>query len=405
LRCLVGIDDTDSARGYCTTYLAYRIAADARSEYNVLPYPRLVRLNPNIPFKTRGNAAVCLQIETDDVGQTFERVCAMAAKFSDEEGGANTGLVFLEELDMLGQLGQLYTDALNGVVNVHRVRTFLNQHNVRYWIQGNGMGLVGATASLAFDESFDHTYELIAYRKQSSWGTPRVIEGSSVRRMDAATFPHTFNNYDYQKRKVLISPHGPDPVFVGVRGDSPRAVLSAFSKLEYNEQLDGHMIYLSNQHTEAHLTDRLDWKVYSSGWVDGKVEGVKVGPGGHVYITIHSGKRKHLCGVYEPTGDLRRAARLLKKGDTVRFYGGVRKATTIHPKILNVERIDVLEVAQRGARTGLVRGSYVASPRANRHLTKPLIRHGREVPGQLLGEIEGWLDREVRPTRVLARSR
>jgi tRNA(Ile2)-agmatinylcytidine synthase len=404
LQCLVGIDDTDSDRGYCTTYLAYRIATDLRDECTVLAYPRLVRLNPNIPFKTRGNAAVCLRVETENPERAFDSVCATAAEFSDEKGGANTGLVFLEDLDLVRELGPLYLNALRGVVNVHRVTRFLHQHKVRLWTQGNGMGLVGAAASLAFDERFDHTYELIAYRKRENWGTSRVVEASSVRRMDKATFPHTFNNYDYQKRKTLITPHGPDPVFAGVRGDSPKSVLSAFKMLEYKEPLDGYMVYVSNQHTEAHLVDGLDWKVYSSGWADGKVEDIDVGPGGHVYLAIRSRGAKRLCAVYEPTGDLRRVARRLREGDAVRVYGGVRKATSIHPKILNVERIDVLRLSQLGQRAGILLGSYVASPRANRHLTKPLIRYGNEVAGLEMTEVEGWLGNEARATRVFAKS-
>jgi tRNA(Ile2)-agmatinylcytidine synthase len=405
LRCLVGIDDTDSARGYCTTYLAYRIATDLRDESTVLAYPRLVRLNPNIPFKTRGNAAVCLHIETKNPNQAFKRICTTAKKFSDEDGGANTGLVFLEDLDLVEELGPLYSKALRGIVNVHRVTKFLHQHNIKFWTQGNGMGLVGATSSLAFDERFDHTYELISYRKKESWGAPRDIEASSVRRMDAATFPHTFNNYDYQKRKVLIAPHGPDPVFSGVRGDSPKVVLAAYRMLVHDEPLDGHMIYVSNQHTEAHLANRLDWKVYSSGWAEGRVEGVDVGPGGHVYVTIRSGQTERLCAVYEPTGDLRRASRRLVRGDLVKVYGGVRKPTTIHPKVLNVEKIDVRALARRAPKSSLVIGTYVASPRANRHLAKPLIRHGYEVPGQRFGEVKGWLEEYLRSTPVLARSR
>ena len=81
MRCLVGVDDTDSARGYCTTYLAYRIAVDAREDYEVLPNPRLVRLNPNIPFKTRGNAAVCLSLEADDPDVAFRRVSEKVSEF------------------------------------------------------------------------------------------------------------------------------------------------------------------------------------------------------------------------------------------------------------------------------------------------------------------------------------
>ncbi len=73
MRLLVGIDDTDSSRGWCTTYLAHRIATDVPA-VEVLPYPRLVRLNPNVPFKTRGNAAVCLEVEALDPGAAFEGI-------------------------------------------------------------------------------------------------------------------------------------------------------------------------------------------------------------------------------------------------------------------------------------------------------------------------------------------
>jgi tRNA(Ile2) C34 agmatinyltransferase TiaS len=98
-------------------------------------------------------------------------------------------------------------------------------------------------------------------------------------------------------------------------------------------------------------------------------------------------------------------ARKLSKGDILRVYGGVRKATSVHPKVLNVERVDVLKLAPGGPRTGVLPGTYVASPRANRHLTKPLIRHGNEMPGARMAEVEGWLRKEVKPTRVIARGR
>ena len=44
----------------CTTYIGLRIAASTRKQ--ILGYPRLVRLNPNIPYKTRGNGAVCMNL-------------------------------------------------------------------------------------------------------------------------------------------------------------------------------------------------------------------------------------------------------------------------------------------------------------------------------------------------------
>ena len=59
----IGIDDTDSINGGCTTYLACTIIKKIIDEgYCIIGYPRLVRLNPNIPWKTRGNGAISIQI-------------------------------------------------------------------------------------------------------------------------------------------------------------------------------------------------------------------------------------------------------------------------------------------------------------------------------------------------------
>lgn len=446
MQCLVGIDDTDSSKGSCTTYLAYRIAVDLRHILRVRAYPRLVRLNPNVPFKTRGNAAVCLPIETADAAGAFRGIASLVSKLSDVSDGANSGLVFLEHVRTGPAFEELYLRAISGLVNRHRVAKFLSERHVRTFTLGNGMGLVGAASSLAFDERFDHTYELIAYRRREFWGTARVIDSASVREMDKATFPHTFNNFDYQKRKILIAPHGPDPVFAGVRGDSPATVIGAFRTLRFAEQLDGHMVYLTNQHTDAHLSGSLDGKVYSAGMFEGTVASVAVGGGAHVYLKVRGRGRVVSCAAYEPTGDLQRAARLLGPGDLVRIHGGIRRATPRHEKIVNVEKIEVLSVNSLAARGNpscvtcgsrmksegrgkgfqcrrcgrrlarlddghskvdrlIVPGIYVSSPRANRHLTKPLIRYGNEVPGASQPEIEGWLDSYARPMQELVRNR
>jgi len=401
VRCLVGIDDTDSSRGNCTTYLAYRIASDLAPTVRVLPYPRLVRLNPNIPFKTRGNAAVSLLVETESPSQAFDSICSKVSELSDVEGGANSGVVFLSDLRESRFFLPVYLSALSGVVNPHRVRRLLAQHKVRSFELGNGMGLVGAASALAFDETFDHTYELIAYRCRESLGTRRVLDSTSVREMERRTWPHTFNSYDYQKRKVLIAPHGPDPVFLGLRGESPQAVLKAFGLVTYKEKPQGYMVYVTNQHTDAHLKGELDWKVFSSGWAEGRVDSPSVGPGGHVYFALLDGAKRCRCAVYEPTGDLRRVAKMLRDGDFVRAYGGVRRPSTSHPKVLNVEKIEVVSLA-KGKGRPLVRGTYIASPRANRHLTKPLARYGREMDGRACPQVTGWLRASAIETRAPA---
>src|SRR2546428_313552 len=58
----IGIDDTDGLQGMCTTFLATEIVRDLTRDFDLIGYPRLVRLNPNIPWKTRGNGAVGIRI-------------------------------------------------------------------------------------------------------------------------------------------------------------------------------------------------------------------------------------------------------------------------------------------------------------------------------------------------------
>ena len=43
----------------CTTYLATELIREFK-EYDLIGNPRLVRLNPNVPWKTRGNGAISL---------------------------------------------------------------------------------------------------------------------------------------------------------------------------------------------------------------------------------------------------------------------------------------------------------------------------------------------------------
>ena len=54
----IGIDDTDSDKGMCTTYLGAVLIERLKSLGVILGLPKLVRLNPCAQYKTRGNAAI-----------------------------------------------------------------------------------------------------------------------------------------------------------------------------------------------------------------------------------------------------------------------------------------------------------------------------------------------------------
>jgi tRNA(Ile2)-agmatinylcytidine synthase len=406
LSYLLGIDDTDSRFGHCTTHLGYLIVSELeRIGCTFSTYPRLVRLNPNIPFKTRGNAAVCIEFEAaserlrDRAFGAAERLLEAEA---DVANGANAALVMLSKDDDLAFFRDVYQRATKGVVNYRSVARAVSKVGVSHKLLGNGMGIVGASASLGFScESDDHTYELIAYRKPENCGTRRAVDPQSVRQMEAVTFPHTFNSFDHESGRVLIAPTGPDPVLAGVRGDSPRAVLEAFRRIRIDEDVLGHVIYATNQCTDAHLRTRLSMplRVFSAGWLEGVVASMKPSRGGHLMIQLRTEDSTVTCMVYEPSGDLMRVAGLLVPGDSVRISGGVRRASSKNPVVINVERIDVMNVSQnvrkrgayRAAATRVYLGTYLPSPRAQRHLTKQLIRYGREQAG-MRALVEGWLE-------------
>ena len=65
----IGIDDTDSERGLCTTYLAAVLMDRLQPLGEIVGRPRLIRLNPCARFKTRGNAALAFQIESQRAGE------------------------------------------------------------------------------------------------------------------------------------------------------------------------------------------------------------------------------------------------------------------------------------------------------------------------------------------------
>lgn len=438
MRYLLGIDDTDSSFGHCTTHLGYLIVSElARIGCEIPTYPRLVRLNPNIPFKTRGNAAVCIEFEpkSDQMrDEAFMAAGMLLVAEADVENGANAALVMAPQGN-LGLFNQIYQKAVSGVVSYRNLLRAVSVLGIPHKLLGNGMGIVGAVASIGFPwTSSDHTFELIAYRRPNC-GTPRAVDPMSVKQMEAETFPHTFNSYDHESGRVLVAPTGPDPVLAGVRGDSPRAVLDAYQRIKVGEEALGHIVYATNQCTDTHLGKMLSTPLsaYSAGWLEGVVVSTKPSEGGHLTVELRAGDSTVTCMVYEPSGDLSRVARRLRPGDTLRVSGGVRRASSKNPAVINVEKVEVLkvsreavkanprcpvcgsgmksegrgkgrqckkcghksaEVAERGgapraAATRIYPGSYLPSPRAQRHLTKQLTRYGRENFGvELL--VEGW---------------
>ena len=343
----IGFDDTDSRKGMCTTFLAYKVVEYLKKEkVKFIDYPYLIRFNPNVPWKTRGNGAFALKIKTQKPMLIKKNIIKYIKKYSAVNDGANPGLVFYEHKDIPEDFAKFGKMALYRLVGRNEVKKFIQNNGIETYHLGNGQGLIGAIGAIGYDFR-DHTFELISYRDKENLGKKREIIKDSVKKMQQLTFPKTFNSFDESKNRILIAPHGPDPVLFGVRGEDPDAVIKGASLVKSTEKFCGYMVFRSNQGTGDHLQNELDvenLKPFSSGYVTGKIsKKPQTILGGHVFFSISKNGTTVKCAVYKPT-KLAAIAEKMVEGDLVKIGGGVRKSSKKHKQVLNVEFLEILDL-------------------------------------------------------------
>ena len=346
----LGVDDTDSNHRMCTTYLATLLVDFLLTlPLEFLDYPKLIRLNPNIPYKTRGNGAVAISFMApekikDDIWNGVVNRVKQNADVNDPQ--TDPGLVLLMG-EVPVEFTELYKQALFQVIPLKSVKKLLKKYPTEIFHIKKGRGLIGAAAAIGATLSHDYTYELITYRSPNERKPERLIDPVSVINADKNT-PLSFSNYDYEHNQVMITPHGPDPVFCGIRGETSNAVIQMWNQIRILEPIQTSMIFRSNQHTQVHFP-----KVFHgdeiSPHLSVSVRGSVVKkpydyPGGHVIFTIKSGNTEIDCAAYEPTKRFRKIIRELMEGDKVQVYGGVRPASEKTPITINIEEIHLLNL-------------------------------------------------------------
>ncbi len=359
-RTLLAFDDTDSPDGMCTTHLAALVIKEL-SDYDLIGLPRLVRLNPNVPWKTRGNAAICIgfgrgrgksrpcgfvggqevryfesgtAVPPKELVDRASRVLEGVARFDCEM--TNPGLVGAVSLPP----SSLYLRTVREIVTLEEVESILAGLGAVWRKYKQGRGLIGATAAMAWRPR-DRTWEVITYRHPDRLGTERAIDPGSVMRMDEST-KATFNNFDYENGHMAIAPGSPCPILFGIRGDSADELLAARQMIE-GEEPDMWLLFLTNQATDDHMAYRRvrDLKPRDSARVNVRVVSDPVTiPGKHVIVRVSDGDEID-AAFYEPSRSLRAVARGLRPGDEVTLYGSVRET----PRSLNVEKMHVRKMA------------------------------------------------------------
>ncbi|HVP17179.1 MAG TPA: tRNA(Ile)(2)-agmatinylcytidine synthase [candidate division Zixibacteria bacterium] len=436
----IGLDDTDSTRKGCTTYVAALLVEKLQKlGAGFMDYPNLIRLNPNVPWKTRGNGALCLRIRHDKNVENLikETVISTVEEKADlESRGTDPGVVFLEKARIPEEIRAFAKHAITGIVTLKEASKLLKKFNGEAVGFKNGRGIIGALAAIGETLQGDCTYEILAYRIPKNCGLKRRVDETSIFRMDEATAPYTFNNVDTQRHRVIITPRGPDPILFGIRGETPEIVKKAFEMVKPLEPVERWAVFRSNQGTDAHLkriSDLTQLRPHSSIIAEATVAAnPKMIRGRHIIFPIRDQSAKVDCAAYEPSGALNRLARELMSGDSIEVYGSVRAPSLGRPLTVNLEKIRLLKLAPKiayrnpscpecgkrlksmGKNKGfrcekcglrdtsigkievsmeraIKKGLYISSARSQRHLTKPFVRYGMEKRHGLRERlIENW---------------
>ncbi|MGD8564740.1 MAG: tRNA(Ile)(2)-agmatinylcytidine synthase [Candidatus Bathyarchaeota archaeon] len=422
----IGLDDTDSPDKGCTTYAAALLVDKLQKlECKFIDYPNLIRLNPNVPWKTRGNGALCIRIEYDE--SIEERIKEVIISTVEEEAdlrykGTDPGVIFLKGKKVRKEISEFAETTITGIADLRKALKLVKKSQAVAVGYKRGRGIIGSLAAIGETLDKDYTFELLAYRTLENRGSKRKIDESSVIEMSQATKPYTFNNFDSKNNRNLIAPRGPDPILLGIRGESPTIVRRAFKMIKAFEPVERWVIFRTNQGTDAHLRCVQTIKQiekYNAVIVKGTVAtNPIIIPRRHVIFSIKDKSGQVDCAAYEPTGSLRKTARKLIVGDKIEVFGGVCVSSK-HPPTINLEKINLLKLVPKiilrnpicfkcGKRTKsngknkgfkcrrcslkyaearksrlevkreIKEGLYITSPRSQRHLTKPLRRYGME---------------------------
>lgn len=340
----IGIDDTDSPDGMCTTFLASQIINKLEDNgIELLDYPRLIRLNPFARFKTRGNGGVSFKIKNDEKASLAKQiVLEEVEKLSMFDcDNTNPGVIFYE-----GEITEEMVDyafrAIYEFITIEEAEEFANSVGCEIHKFKKGRGIIGSIAAISLPLA-DYTFELLTYRAPENYGTKRQIDYESVYEMDSQTFPDTFENIDYGEKYIAIEPKTPCPVLYGIRSNTVEALKTAKDIVKVYEPIVDYCIYKTNQHTDMHIqktSDIASMKQYGCYEVTGEVKNKPtIIDGGHMFFYIFDESGEIECGAYEPTKGFRQTVSNLRPGDVIRVFGGIGEQNTF-----NIEKFQVLKL-------------------------------------------------------------
>ena len=254
----LGLDDTDSLAGGCTTEVFHRLLSDLPASAQT-SIPNLVRLWPFAHHRTRGNAALSIEIKDDDEESLLQHLDKWWDKHisplegqlspsiisSREQVASSPGMVWFSEKPG----PEFYWKAVRGHVELSDIPE--SSHS---W---GGYGKIGASAAVAWPQT-SGTWEGIAWRLPGA-KNERSIDDKMLERIDE--WESIVFSRDPRRGKLLIAPRGSSPVLFGIRSldrTSAEEALLLLSDASGTEATSGSCVFRTNQASGDHLPEPIE---------------------------------------------------------------------------------------------------------------------------------------------------
>lgn len=437
---VIGIDDTDSREeGMCTTYAATRVAERLDEDGVEVRGRLLVRLNPAVKRKTRGNAALSIHAETS-AEHAFDVATDTVSDLTAVDERTSPGVV-VADCSPGAVPEPVVQHYLSGLREIHDLEDAVALADEYDWKHAaihppgatathRGYGRIGALAAIgAWRGGTDWTYEHLAYREFDRCGTTRAVDEESVFSAAADGYPVVWDTVDREEGQAVCVPHAPGPILYGIRGDDPEACRAVAGRIE-SEPVDRAATFRTNQGTDAHIAPGevgalRDGAGYA---VDGVVASApETRQGGHTFFALahpedvsvtktgavtDGSTRTVDCVAFEPTKRFRKRVRDLRVGDAITAFGEHERGTVKLEKFAARDLVEFEPVTpdcpecgrtmeSAGRNSGyrcrdcgtsapgkvpqdvdrsIERGWYEVPPCARRHVAKPLVRGGFDAP-------------------------
>ena len=331
----IGLDDTDHLGGRGTSRENKGLLTHLESEgHKLVAPPRLVRLWPFAPNRTRGNGALAAEINpcgdfdalVGSVNRWFDSSFPIYEESQLKEWNISPALVLADrELS-----AHLYWEAVRGNVNLEARREELKQiEGLHIWSRCEGRGLIGASSAVAWPQSGDHTWEATAWRCSENIGTRRCVDVSVVNEM-CLKFKNTVLNRDPNCTRTLIAPATPCPVLYGIRAETEKEAKQAHLWLQSQagvEQSNSYRVHKTNQATGDHLV------CLHTALVVGQPLEVR---GGHAHLPVSNGQELFNLVAFKEGGEVNYLLRQLEVGDVV-VWGGLHSGEgDVHLELLKL---------------------------------------------------------------------